>query len=133
MNYFLALGLVFGTIALLKPVYIHLLPFDENKFIAKAYAEKRPAWIVPVVAAGLLLIAFTWYKHFTADVSYSLVLTLLFSLTGLKGLVLMFDYKKFQQWVAGMLQKNRGKKILFVDLGVSAFGLLIIVLSLNFY
>jgi hypothetical protein len=42
MNYFKVLGIVFGLAALLKPFYMHLLPWDENQFIEKFYSEKRP-------------------------------------------------------------------------------------------
>jgi hypothetical protein len=52
MNYFKALGIIFGLAAMLKPFYMHLLPWDENTFIENFYREKRPAWIVPIALAG---------------------------------------------------------------------------------
>lgn len=130
MNYFTVLGVVFGTIALLKPVYIHLIPYDENKAIAKAYAEKRPAWIVPVVLTGFMLVLLTWYVELTTAYPYSIILTLLFSLTAIKGMVLLFNYKRFHRWVANMLSREKGKDILKVNLGASLFGLAMIILTL---
>ena len=59
MNYFKILGVTFGLIAFLKPFYMHLLPWDENRFIAKAYTEKRPGWIIPVALIGLALVGST--------------------------------------------------------------------------
>lgn len=133
MNYFKVLGLVVGLAALLKPVYMHIIPWDENKFLAKTYAGQRPPWVLAVVVCGLLLVAFTWYMHFTADIPYSIVITLLFSLSAVKGLVLLLDYERFQQWVAGMLQRNRGRDIVKIDIAVGVFGAVIVILSLVLY
>jgi hypothetical protein len=133
MNYFKILGIIFGLAAFLKPFYMHIIPWDENKFIAKAYSEKRPAWIVPVAVLGLALVALTWYMHFTADIQYSLVITILFSLTAIKAIALIFDYKRFQEWVKGMLSQDKGRGIVLVDIGASIFGLAVIVLTLYFY
>jgi hypothetical protein len=133
MNYFQTLGLVFGLAAMFKPFYMHVLPWDENAFIAKAYAQRRPAWIVPVVVLGLALVAITWYVHLTTDVPYSLVITILFSLTAIKGLALLLDYERFQRWVAGMLAKDRGRGVVVVDVVVGVFGVAIVVLALVVY
>jgi len=133
MNYFKILGIAFGLAAMLKPFYMHLIPWDENKFIAKAYTEKRPRWIVPVAIAGLLLVAFTWYKELTTDVAYSMVITIIFSLTAIKALLFIFDYQKFQKWVAGMLAEKKGRKIVLVDIAAGLLGAIIIVSSLILY
>jgi hypothetical protein len=133
MNYFQGLGLIFGLAAMLKPVYMHVLPWDEHAFIAKAYTKRRPPWVVPVAILGLALVALTWYVHFTAGVPYSLVLTILFSLTALKGLTLLLDYDRFQRWVAAMLAKDRGRGVVLVDLAAGAFGLAIVLLALFVY
>lgn len=133
MNYFKILGVVFGLMALLKPFYMHLLPWDENKFIAKAYTKKRPKWIVPVAIFGLALVAFTWYKELTTQIEYSYIISILFSLTAIKALFFIMDYEKFQKWVSGMLSQNHGKKIIVIDILVGIFGLAIIILSILVY
>ncbi|MCO5250180.1 MAG: hypothetical protein M9949_02015 [Candidatus Kapabacteria bacterium] len=133
MSYFKILGIVFGLAAMLKPFYMHLIPWDENKFLAKAYAKKRPKWIVPVAIVGLLLVAFTWYKELTTDVAYSMVITIIFSLTAIKALVFIFDYEKFQKWVAEMLAEKEGKKIVLIDIATGIFGLIVLVASLLIY
>jgi hypothetical protein len=130
MNYFKILGLVFGTIALLKPVYIHVIPYDENKFIARAYSNKRPVWIVPVVIIGLLLVLYTWYIEITTNYAYSVVISLLFTLTAVKGLILLFNYRKFYMWVSKMLRTGGGKEILRVNIGASIFGFIMIILTI---
>ncbi len=133
MNYFKVLGLVFGLAAALKPIYMHLLPWDEHAFIAKAYARSRPAWIVPVALFGLGLVALTWYMHFTAGIAYSLILTVVFSLTALKGIMLLFDYERFHALVAGMLAKDRGRSVVLVDIGAGVVGIAIVLLALLVY
>jgi len=133
MSYFKILGIVFGLAAMLKPFYMHLIPWDENKYIAKAYSKQRPKWIVPVAIVGLLLVAFTWYKQVTTDVAYSMVITIIFSLTAIKALLFIFDYEKFQKWVAGMLAEKGGKKIVLVDIVAGIFGAIVIVASIFLY
>jgi hypothetical protein len=133
MNYFKVLGIIFGLVALLKPVYMHLLPWDENTFIEKFYSEKRPPWIIPIVLVGLGLVALTWYLHFTLNVPNSIYIAVLFSLTALKGLTLLFDYSRFQKMVARMLRKDRGREIVLIDIGVAVLGLIILVVTFLVY
>lgn len=133
MNYFKVLGIVFGLMALLKPFYMHLIPWDENKFIAKAYTKKRPKWILPVAIVGLVLVTFTWYKVLTTQIEYSYIISILFSLTAVKALFFILDYEKFQKWVAGMLSHNEGKKIVLINIFVGIFGLAVIILSILIY
>lgn len=133
MNYFLVLGTVFGLAAMLKPVYMHVLPWDERAFIARAYDARRPAWIVPVAVVGLAWVALTWYLHLTAGVPHSWVVTVSFSLTALKAIALLFDYGRFQRLVAGLLAKDRGRGVVMVDLAVGAVGLVIVVASIVLY
>jgi len=133
VHYFQVLGLVFGLAAMLKPFYMHVLPWDEQAFLAKAYTQRRPVWVVPVAVLGLALVALTWYVHLTTDVPYSLVITILFSLTALKGLALLLDYERFQRWVAGMLAKDRGRQVVLIDAAVGVVGLAIVVLAVVVY
>lgn len=133
MNYFKVLGIVFGLAAFLKPFYMHLLPWDEKSFIEKFYSEKRPPYIVIIALLGLALIALTWYLHFTLEVANSIYLTVLFSLTAVKALLLLLDYQKFQKAVAAMLRKDRGRRVILVDIGASVVGLIILGLTLLLY
>jgi hypothetical protein len=133
MSYFKILGIVFGLAAMLKPVYMHLIPWDENKFIARAYTKERPKWIVPVAVLGLLLVAFTWYKELTTDVAWSMVITIIFSLTAIKATIFIFNYEKFQKWVAGMIAEKQGKKIVWIDIVAGIFGAIVIAASIMLY
>lgn len=133
MNYFKVLGIVFGLAAFLKPFYTHLLPWDENSFIEKFYSEKRPPYIVAIALLGLALVALTWYFHFTLDVANSIYITVLFSLTAIKALVLLLDYQKFQKTVAAMLSRDRGRGVVLVDIGASVIGLAILIVTYYLY
>jgi hypothetical protein len=132
MNYFQILGIIFGLMALLKPFYMHMLPWDENKFIEKTYTEKRPKWIIYIALIGLLMVGITWYMEIITDIQYSIIITIMFSLTAIKAIFFLFDYEKFQGWVANMLKKDKGKKIVILDIYVGLFGLTMIILSLIF-
>jgi hypothetical protein len=103
MNYFQILGVGFGLMAFMKPFYMHVIPWDGKKFIAKVYTKKRPRWVVPVALIGLSLVGYTWYKEITTEIRYSLIITIMFSLTAIKALFFICNYRKFQIWVAGML------------------------------
>ena len=130
MNYFKVLGILFGLAAMLKPFYMHLLPWDENKFLAKTYAKKRPVWIIPVAVFGLLMVGITWYIELTTDITYSMVITIIFSLTAIKALLFLFDYQKFQSWVQRKLKEDKGKKIVIVDIWAGVLGLIVAVTSI---
>jgi len=130
MNYFKALGILFGLAAMLKSVYMHVLPWDENKFLAKTYTEKRPLWIIPVAVLGLLLVAITWYIELTTEVNYSMVITIIFSLTTIKALLFLFDYQKFHNWLQQKLKEDSGKKIVIIDIWAGALGVIVVVTSI---
>ena len=133
MNFFKVLGIIFGLAAFLKPFYMHLLPWDENSFIEKFYTEKRPPYIVIIALLGLALVALTWYFHFTLGIANSIYMTVLFSLTAIKALVLLLDYQKFQKTVAAMLRKDRGRGVVLVDIGASVIGLVILIAAFYLY
>lgn len=133
MNYFKILALFYGFAAFLKPFYMHLLPWDENKFLEKFYAKERSKWIIFAIFVGTLAVGFTWYKHFASEIEHSIIITILFSLTLIKGAVLAFDYEKFHTWVYNMLKKDKGKDIVIIDIFVCVFGLIILYLAFFVY
>jgi len=72
-------------------------------------------------------------KELTTDIPYSLIITIIFSLTAIKAILFIFDYEKFQQWVEGMLAKGDGKKIVLVDILAGLFGLIVLATSIFIY
>lgn len=129
MNYFQIIGIVFGLAAFLKPFYMHVIPWNENKFIAKAYTEKRPGWVMPVALTGLVLIGFTWYQELSTEIRYSMIISILFSLSAIKAIFFIFDYSKFQRWVTGLLSKDKGINVVIVDVFAGIFGFVLITAS----
>lgn len=133
MNYFQILSYVFGAILILTRPAIQFFPRYWNKFeLEKAYTEKQPAWVWVVGLIGLLLVAFTWYKHFTAGVPYSLVITILLSLTLIKMSQVLFNYKQFRIFVARVLEKDR-KTLALINLFALLLGISSLFIGLFLY
>lgn len=108
MNYFQVLSVIFGAILVLTRPAIQFFPKKWNDFeLNTAYTEKQPRWVWVVSSLGLLLVGFTWYKHFSAGVPYSLVITLLLTLTLLKTSQVLFNYKQFRDFVVRVLTRDR--------------------------
>ena len=133
MNYFQVLSLVFGAILVLTRPAIQFFPRQWNKFeLNTAYTEKQPFWVWIAGALGLLLIAFTWYKHFTAGVPYSLAITLLLSLTLVKLSQVLFNYKQFRAFAVRVLEKDR-KTLALINIFALALGIGSILMGLLLY
>lgn len=131
MNYFKVIGLILGLIAMLKPVYMHLIPWDEMIFIKNAYKKDRPKCMIWIALVGLFLVMFTWYKELTTDISYSIYITILVTLSALKAILLLFDYKSFQKWISEMLEHGENRKIIAIDVLVGVIGAVIVIVSLK--
>jgi uncharacterized membrane protein YdcZ (DUF606 family) len=133
MNYFQILSFAFGAILILTRPAIQFFPKQWNAFeLNKAYTEKQPGWVWIVGALGVLLVAFTWYKHFTAGVPYSLVITLLLSLTLIKMSQVLFNYKQFRIFVARVLEKDR-KTLALINLFALLLGISSLLIGLFLY
>ena len=133
MNYFQVLSFVFGAILILTRPAIQFFPKQWNAFeLNTAYTEKQPRWVWLVGAFGLLLVAFTWYKHFTAGVPYSLVITLLLSLTLVKMSQVLFNYRQFRAFAVRVLEKDR-KTLTLINIFALLLGIGSILLGLFLY
>lgn len=128
MLYFKCLGLIFGIIAFLKPFYLHILPFDEKKWIEKMYPKEKPYWINLISVLGIILLIVTWIIELLTQISFSIVISLLFSFTIIKIIVLLFNYKKFYKWVTNLLKKEH--QLFVIDGFVSLFGLILILFTI---
>jgi len=133
MNYFQILSIVFGAILILTRPAIQFFPKQWNRFeLNTAYTEKQPGWVWVVGAFGLLLVAFTWYMHFTTDVPYSLVITLLLSLTLIKTSQVLFNYKHFRAFAVRVLERDR-KTLTLINVAALILGLGSVLLGLFLY
>lgn len=133
MNYFQGLCFVFGALLLLTRPAMHFFPKRWNDFeLNKAYTEEQPRWIWAVAAAGVLLVGFTWFQHLTADIPYSLVITLLFSLTLIKTSQVLFNYRQFRRFVVHVLTEDR-RKLTAINATVLLFGIAVFFLGIFLY
>ncbi|MFO7953145.1 MAG: hypothetical protein R6U91_10150 [Bacillota bacterium] len=133
MNYFEIVSYVFGAIMILTRVAIHLFPEKWNNFELKtAYTENQPRWVWMVGFIGLLLVAFTWYMHFTAGVPYSLVLTILLSLTLVKTYQVLFNYQQFRAFAVRVLERDR-KTLALLNIAVLFMGTGTIMMGIFLY
>lgn len=108
MSYFQVLSIVFGLILILTRPAIQFFPKQWNAFeLNTAYTEKQPRWVWFIGVFGLALVIFTWYMHFTAGIPYSLVITLLLTLTLIKMSQVLFNYKNFRAFVVQVLERER--------------------------
>lgn len=133
MNYFQVLSFVFGAILILTRPAIQFFPKQWNAFeLNTAYTEKQPRWVWLVGTFGLLLVVYTWYKHFTAGVPYSLVITLLLSLTLVKMSQVLFNYRQFRAFAVRVLERDR-KTLTLINIFALFLGIGSILLGLLLY
>ena len=133
MNYFQVLSIVFGLVLILTRPAIHFFPKQWNAFeLNTAYTEKQPRWVWLVGLFGIGLVAFTWYKHFTTGVPYSLVITLLLTLTLLKMSQVLFNYKQFRAFVVQVLEYDR-KTLALINLAALFLGMASLLIGFLLY
>jgi hypothetical protein len=133
MNYFQALSIVFGTLLILTRPAMHLFPKKWNDFeLNTAYTEKQPKWVWYVAGIGLLLVGFTWYKHFTTNIPYSLIMSIFLSLTLLKTSQVLFNYQQFRSLVIRVLTQDR-KTLAIINISVLVLGLAVVSMGIFLY
>jgi len=133
MNYFQVLSIVFGLILILTRPAIQFFPKQWNKFeLNTVYTEKQPRWVWYVGIFGLGLVIFTWYMHFTAGVSYSIIITLMLTLTLVKMSQVLFNYKQFRAFVVRVLEKDR-KTLSLINLFALILGVASLLMGFLLY
>ncbi len=133
MNYFQVLSIVFAGILILTRPAIQFFPKQWNAFeLNTVYTEKQPRWVWFIGLFGLGLIAFTWYMHFTAGVSYSIVITLILTLTLVKMSQVLFNYKQFRGFVINVLEKNR-RTLTLINLFALLLGFICLLIGFLLY
>ncbi len=133
MNYFQILSIAFGLLLILTRPAIQFFPKQWNAFeLNTAYTEKQPRWVWVVGLFGLGLVALTWYKHFTAGVPYSIVITLLLSLTLIKMSQVLFNYEQFRVFVVRVLEKDR-KTLVLINIFALILGIISLLLGFLLY
>jgi uncharacterized membrane protein YdcZ (DUF606 family) len=133
MNYFQVLSFAFGIVLILTRPAIQFFPKQWNAFeLNIAYTEKQPRWVWFIGLLGISLVAFTWYKHLTAEVPYSLVITLLLTLTLVKMSQVLFNYQQFRAFVVKVLEKDR-KTLALINLFALILGIASLLMGFLLY
>ncbi len=133
MNYFQVLSIAFGLVLILTRPAIQFFPKQWNAFeLNTAYTEKQPRWVWYVGLFGFGLVVFTWYKHFTAGIPYSIVITLLLTLTLIKMSQVLFNYQQFRAFVVRVLEKDR-KTLALINLFALVLGVGCLLIGIFLY
>ncbi len=133
MNYFQVLSIVFGLILILTRPAIQFFPKQWNAFeLNTAYTERQPRWVWYVGAFGLALVIFTWYMHFTAGIPYSIVITLMLTLTLVKMSQVLFNYRQFRAFVVRVLERDR-KTLTLINVFAMILGLASLLMGFLLY
>ncbi len=133
MNYFQVLSIVFGMLLILTRPAIQFFPKQWNAFeLNTAYTERQPRWVWFIGLFGLALVILTWYMHFTAGISYSIVITLVLTLTLVKTSQVLFNYKQFRSFVVRVLERDR-KTLTLINIFALLLGLALLTMGFLLY
>lgn len=133
MNYFQLFSIIWGITMIGIRMLIHLIPEKWNEFeINKAYTEKRPQWVWVIAFISLLVVGVTWYKQMTADVKFSIILTILVTITLIKISQLLFNYNNFRKYVIKALKEDR-RIIVRINITTTLIGIMLILLGVFIY
>lgn len=113
INYFQFICFLWATIGIVSRIAMTIMGEKWSEWELKnAYKIQKPKWIYVVGVIGYAIVIFTWYKHFTTDIKYSLIITIFISLTIIKLSALLFNYYAFRKFVVTVLNdKNKKLKI----------------------
>ncbi len=133
MNYFEGLAIGFGLVMILTRPLIHLFPQRWADFeMNRVYTHRQPLWVWLVGVFGLGLVVFTWYRHFTQGVPYSIVVTLILSLTLIKVSQVLFNYQQFRTFADRVLHRER-RTMNLISLATGLLGLMLIGMGIWVY
>ncbi len=112
---------------------MHIIPKQWNDFeLNKIYTEERPKWVLAAGAIAILIVATTWYKEMTTDISFSIFLTLLVTITLIKIAHIMFNYVNFINFVIKALVEDRSI-INKINVTTTVLGLFLILFGFFIY
>lgn len=133
MNYFAVLSLIFGILLIGTRVLIHLFGEAWNDFELKiAYTEKQPRWVWYIAFLGVLLIGYTWYQYVITDIPYSIIITIIITITLIKTSQVLFNYAQFRAFAARLLTQDR-KTLLALNSIIVILGLGLLLLGAFVY
>ncbi|MCE7793982.1 hypothetical protein K8O68_16460 [Salipaludibacillus sp. CUR1] len=133
MNYFQAGSIFFGVLLIAVRLTMHVIPEKWNQFeLNRVYTEKMPQWVWLAGIISMIITGVTWYKQVTTDVSFSIVFTLIISLTLVKVGQVIFNYNQFRAFAIKALTEDR-TIIIKINIFTTVLGVLLIVLGVWVY
>jgi hypothetical protein len=130
MNYFQILAIAFGSLLILTRPMFYLFPQRWAHIeMTHIYTEQRPAWVWPVAAFGLALVALTWVQYVRLDVRGSLIVAIVLTLTLIKTSQVLFNYQSFRAWAGRVLTSER-RTLNLISVASAALGVALILLGL---
>ncbi len=131
MNYFGIVSVVMGLVSVSARLLIHLVPEGWNKFeLNTVYREEKPKWIWALALFSFVVVVFTWYKQITTEIPYSMILTIIITLTLIKTSQVVFNYENFRKFVHKALVEDR---TIVTKINVFAFLLGVMLLYLGLF
>lgn len=132
LNYFSILCFAWALIGLGSRFVMIYLGQRWNEWeLKKVYSEKKQTWIYFIGVGAVFLVGYTWFKVFTTDIRFSWIIASLSTLTLIKVVTLVFNYKKFRQFANTVLNDKRKFKLL--NAGVVIFSLIFILMGIYLY
>ena len=133
MNYFQVFSIVWGVLMIGVRLLIHIIPEKWNDFeLERVYKENKPKWIWLVGLIAMFIVGFTWYKELTTDIPYSLILSILITLTLVKVSQLLFNYDNFRKFVYKALVEDRSI-VRKINIATTIIGIILILLGIFLY
>ena len=115
-----------------KGPVIHLLGEKWTNFeLNRAYTEKQPLWVWIVGFIGIGLVGITWYIYFITAVPYSIIITLIITLTMIKVSQILFNYQKFREFAVTVTTEKSMMKTM--NIVTALLGVVLVLLGVIVY
>ncbi len=131
LNYFQWLCFFWAFVGLGSRLVMWLLgPKWKTWEIQKAYSQRRPPWVLVVIAGGVLLAVWTWYQVWLGHTALGWIMGVLVSLTLIKLGALLLRYDDFRAFARTTLHDGSkfaalNAAVVFVSFGFLAMGLFV--------
>ena len=131
--YFKILSIAFGVVVILKGPVMRLLARRWSQLgVSAVYPEKQSFRVWATGVAGVVLIAVTWWMHLTRPVPWSLIVTVVVTLTLVKLSQVLFNYRRFRAFVLKVMKERPGY-ITVLDAAVGVLGGALVLLGIFVY
>lgn len=132
MNYFSFLCFFWALIGIVSRISMFVMKNKWNTWeLNKVYSEIKPLWVNIICIFGITLIILTWVMVFITQIKHSWIIAALISITGIKVIMLLFNYDKFRRFVNNALYNK--DKMIIINVSVIVLSILLIWMGLVVY